>query len=60
MPITGPVAALGNRIGIKQKVSDNGDNYDQIHIGEVIDSKNNDQRKLYVITGRLQKPVNRQ
>ncbi len=36
------VADVGNRIGSGQNVSNNGDNYNQIHINEVNDSKNND------------------
>ena len=60
LPITSDVAALGNRVGNRQNVSDNGDNYNQIHIEEVIDSRNKDQRELSVITARLQQPVNRQ
>ena len=38
-PIISAVAVLVNRIGIKQNVRDHGDNYNQIHIGEIIDSK---------------------
>ena len=56
VPITGPVAAVGNR----QNISDNGDNYNQIHIEEVIDCKNKDHRELSVITGRWLQTVNRQ
>ena len=59
-PIISAVADVGNRIGNGQNVSDHGDNYNQIHIEEVIDSNNNDHRELFVIRGRLLQPVNRQ
>ena len=55
MPITDPEAAIGNRVGSGHNVIDH-DNYVQ----EVIYSKNNDHRELFVITGRLRQPVNRQ
>ncbi len=58
-PIISAVAAVGNRIGNGQNVSDHSDNYNQIHIEEVIDSKNNDHRELSVIRRRLEQPVNR-
>ena len=57
--IIGVAAALGNWVGSGQNVSDNGGSYNQIHIEEAIDSKNNDHRELSVITGRLEQPVNR-
>ena len=34
LPITSDVAAIGSHVGIKQNVSNNGDNYNQIHIEE--------------------------
>lgn len=51
-------AATGSGNG--QNVSDNSDNYNRIHIEEVIDSKNSDQREFSAITGRSEQPVNRQ
>ena len=59
-PIISAVADIGNRIDNGQNVSNNGDNCNQIHIEEVIDSKSNDHRELTVVRGRLLQPVNRQ
>ena len=53
------VADSCKRVSNRQNVGDHGDNYNRIHVEEVIDSKNNDQRELSVITSRLQQPVNR-
>ena len=51
-PTISTVADVGNRIGIKQKVSDHGDNYNHNPIEEVIESKNNDHRELSVVASR--------
>ena len=59
-PIISAIADVGNRIGNGQNVSNNGDNYNQIHIEEVIDSRNKDHRELSVIKGRWLQTVNRQ
>ncbi len=59
-PIISAVADVGSWICKGQNVSNNGDNYNQIHIEEVNDSKNNNHREFNVITVRLEQPVNRQ
>ena len=51
-PTGSAAAAVGNRVGRRQNVSDNGDNYNQIQIEEVIDSKNNDHHEFPDIMGR--------
>ena len=57
VPIASSAAAVGNPVAKGQSVSDHGDDYDQIHIKEVIQD-NNDHSELSVIKGRLLQPVN--
>ena len=54
-PIASIVADGGNRVGNGQN---GGDNYNQIHMEEVIDD-NNEHPGFPLITGRLEQPVNR-
>ena len=60
MPITGAVAAVGNRVNNGQYVKDYDDNHDHKHkyIKEVLHS-NNGHHEFPAIPGRLEQPVNR-
>ena len=57
VPITSAVAAGGNRVSDRENVSGNGDNHN--HTEEVLHS-DQDHRELPSVTGRLERPVNRQ
>ena len=57
MPFTSAVGAVGNRVGNKRKVSDNGDNHNPI---EEVMHGNNDHPEFPAIAGGLRKPADRQ
>lgn len=60
VPITGAVAAVGNRVSNRENVSDNGDNLKRKHNhGEEVIDSHQDHRESPAVTGRLEQPVNR-